>query len=689
MQSRAGTTDNSETAPNEVRFNCFLCAACCGMYATILGDRITKVVADRDHPASHGYSCKKGRNIPQVHHAAHRIDRPRIGGVEVEWTEFLDDLATKLHRLKDEYGPDSIAKFSGTGTFSVNELFAMHTFFGLIGTKSLYSSLTLDVAPLMRAAELVTGFTQAVPVWVPDEPASTLTVVVGQNPSVSGGYVGTPATNFNDRVRAYRKRGGEVWAIDPRATRTARMADRHLAPRPGSDVFIFAWLARELLRDGFDAHELETACDTSDVEYLRTVLAPFDLDVATQRTGLEGRDLLDLLAATKRHGKVSILPGTGISFSPDAVVTYWLIWVVSILTGSLDRKGGMRFLPGNSSMMDGPQWEGHAPEGGSTGPGPASRPELGEIFTERPSVAMVDEIEAGNVRALIVVGADPIGAAPDAARLRAALATLEVLVVVDILEWELTEIATHVVPCTWQTERHDMRFLPQYGFERAYVSTAIVEPGAQRRHVWQVLSAVGSRMGFDILSVIPGVDAETVTDRELMYAITRLTCEDAEAVFKAGIDGRDVDFRCGWFHEKALPGGKWRLAPRVLTDRLPSILRRTDIAGPRLVNGRTIESVNSSHYGVAEGEGAPRVRVSADVARERRIETGDRVRVHTGRGEVTGEVLVDPSMARETVWIAHGWHSQNVNRLTNPAPDLLTGQPSVTAVPVEVERIES
>jgi hypothetical protein len=72
--------------------------------------------------------------------------------------------------------------------------------------------------------------------------------------------------------------------------------------------------------------------------------------------------------------------------------------------------------------------------------------------------------------------------------------------------------------CTRQTERHDMRFLPQYGFERAYVSTAIVEPGAQRRHVWQVLSAVGSRMGFDILSVIPCVDAETVRDRELMYA---------------------------------------------------------------------------------------------------------------------------------------------------------------------------
>lgn len=677
-----------EESSREVRFNCFLCASCCGMYATVEGDRITKVVADKNHPVSHGYSCAKGRGIPAVHHSRHRLNRPRVAGVETEWPEFLDDLAAKLVALRDQYGPDCIAKFSGTGTFAVNELFAMHVFFRSLGTRSLYSALTLDVAPLMRAAELVTGFTEAVPVWTPDEPASTLTVFVGQNPAVSGGYVGTPGTNFNDRLRNFRKRGGEVWTIDPRTTRTAKMSDRHLAPRPGSDVFVFAWLVRELLSDGFDAEEIETACRAEDIEHLRSVVDPFDLSVAISYTGLDAADLTALLEAIRRHGQVSILPGTGISFSPDALLTYWLIWVVGILTGSLDRRGGMRFLPGGSASMNGPAWTGHAPAGGSTGPGPASRPELGEIFTERPSVAMVDEIEAGNIRALIVVGADPIGAAPDAERLRAALATLDVLVVVDVLEWELTSIATHVAPCTWQTERNDMRFLPQHGFERAYVSTALVPPGGERRHVWQLLSEVGSRMGIDILGRIPGIDPATVTDRELMHAVTRLSCDDADAVFAAGVDGRDVEFRYGWFHEKALPEGRWRIAPRVLTERMPGLLRRADAAGPRLISGRTLESVNSSHYAVAPDESAPCIRLSPDVAGKRAINTGDRIRVFTNRGEVTGEVVVDASMARETVWMPHGWHGQNVNKLTDPKPDVLTGQPSVTAVPVEVERIQ-
>jgi anaerobic selenocysteine-containing dehydrogenase len=551
----------------------------------------------------------------------------------------------------------------------------------------------------MRAAELVTGFTQAVPVWTPEEPESTLTVIVGQNPAVSGGYVGTPATNFNDRLREFRKRGGEVWTIDPRATRTARMSDRHLAVRPGSDVYIFGWLARELLQDGFDEAELIHACHPEDVERLRSAVEAFDLETVVRRTGLDETELTELVGAVRRHRRVSLLPGTGISFSPDAVVTYWLIWVVGILTGSLDRRGGMRFLPASAAMMNGPQWEGHAPEEGSTGPGPASRPELGQIFTERPSVAMVDEIEAGNIRALIVVGADPLGAAPDAERLRAALATLDVLLVVDVLEWELTATATHVAPCTWQTERNDMRFLPQHGFERAYVSTAIVEPVAERRHVWQLLSELGSRMGFDILSVIPGVDPATVTDRGLMQAVTRLTCDEADAVLEAGVDGRDVDFRYGWFHEKALPGGRWRLAPRVLTERVPVMLRRGERPGPRLISGRTLESVNSSHYGllngflnglpngVLNGAVAPPIRLSADLAREREIVTGDRIRVSTARGEVVGEVVVDASMAAETVWIAHGWHDRNVNRLTDPHPDPLTGQPTVTAVRVDVDRV--
>jgi anaerobic selenocysteine-containing dehydrogenase len=465
------------------------------------------------------------------------------------------------------------------------------------------------------------------------------------------------------------------------------MADRHLAPRPGSDVFILGWLARELLREGCNADELEIACEAVDVEHLRTAVEPFDLGLAVQRTGLEEGDLLDLLAAIKRHRQVSLLPGTGVSFSPMAVLTYWLIWVVGIITGSLDREGGMRFLPESRTMMDGPPRDDHAPAAGAFGPGPASRPELRAVFGERPAVALVDEIEAGNVRALMIMGANPVAAAPDPDRLLAALGELEVLAVFDIVEWDLTKIATHVVPCTWLAERNDMRFFPQYGAERTYVTPAIVSPVAERRHGWQVLSALGSRMGFDIFDGIPGIDAETVTDEQLMHAIGHLTCDHAEDVFAAGTDGLDVDFRYGWFHEKALPGGKWRLAPRVLTDRLPGALQRDDATGPRLVSGRTLGSVNSSHYAVPDEEGPPRIRISADLALRNTIETGDRVRVRTARGEVVAEAHVDASMALETVWIAHGFHGQNVNRLTDPTPDPLTGQPSVTGVPVEIERI--
>jgi anaerobic selenocysteine-containing dehydrogenase len=201
-------------------------------------------------------------------------------------------------------------------------------------------------------------------------------------------------------------------------------------------------------------------------------------------------------------------------------------------------------------------------------------------------------------------------------------------------------------------------------------------------------------MGRDLLAAIPGIDPATVTDEELMHAVTRLSCDDADAVVEAGVDGRDVDFRYGWFHDKVLPDGRWRLVPQVLTERMPDLLRATTFAAPLLISGRTLESVNSSHYalwnaGAKAASSAPAIRISSDVARDRAIDTGRRVRVSTARGEISGEVLVDESMASGTVWIAHGWHGQNVNLLTDPHPDPLTGQPSVTAVPVDVELLES
>jgi anaerobic selenocysteine-containing dehydrogenase len=665
------------------RFNCQLCSSLCGMVALVEDGRIVKVAGDRDDPISRGYTCAKGRAIPERHHAATRLDRPRLHGQEVSWETLLDDLAERLQRLVADGGPERVARYMGTGmTYDIGQ-FQVRRFMRGIGSKQIYSPFTLDSAPAIRATELVTGFVDTHPVWTPDESAPTLAILVGLNPNVSGGGLGLWGSNWPARLRDFRRRGGELWVIDSRATRTARVANRHLAPRPGTDLFLFGWLVRELLEEGYDAQEVEAACDPADVERLRAVVAPFELDVVAARTSVAASDLLDLLAAVRRHRTVAIKGGTGISFTPNGVVTWWLIWATMILTGSLDREGGLRFYPPTRQALNAPPRQGHAPEEGSFTPGAPSRPELPGFFGERPAVALVDEIEAGNVRALLVFGGNFFAAAPEPDRMRAALAKLEVLAVFDAFDVPLTQMASHAIPCTWITERSAFFHSPSFlGFTRSRYSAPLVPPGAERRHAWWVLAQLGRRLGIDVLK---GLDLDVADEEAVMLEGANATCDFVDEVIASGTWGVEVPHRYGWYHENVLPGGRWRLAPPVVAERLASVWN-DDAEGMRLVSGRVIENVNSVRY-AKPGDDAPPIHVSADAAAARGIASGDRVRVSTAFGAVEGPARIDATLACQSVWISHGWLDQNVNRLTDPMPDLLTGQPHFSGVPVQLERV--
>jgi anaerobic selenocysteine-containing dehydrogenase len=604
-----------------------------------------------------------------------------LRGEEVSWEVLLDDLAAGVGALVAEGGPDRVARYAGTGmTWDVGMFSARRLLRGL-GSKQLYSAKTLDSAPLMRAAELVTGFADTFPVWSPDDPSPTLAVLVGVDPATSGGYLGTPGSNWPLRLRGFRRRGGELWVVDPRRTKTAAQANRHLAARPGSDVFLFAWLVRELLEAGFDPEELESACDPADVHRLRTAVASFTLTEVAERTGLTPTDLLDLVAAVRRHGQVAILGGTGASFTPTGVLTYWLMWAAMIITGSLDRQGGVRLPPARRAALEGPPRQGHAPPDGAYLPGPASRPDLAGVLGERPAVALVDEIEAGEVKALLIFGGNPLTAAPRPDRLRAALAQLEVLAVFDAFDTPLTRLATHAIPCTWITERSGFFHSPGFlGLTRSYHSPALVASTGERRHAWWVLAQLGRRLGLDVLK---GLDCDSVDDETVVRQAADASCDFAAAVIEAGTHGVEVPNRYGWFHTTILPGGRWRLAPRVLAERLEGV-RSRDGDGLRLISGRIATSVNSAPYAQPRA-GPPPIHVSADVAGAQGVASGDRIRVSTAFGSFEGQARVDPSLAPESIWVNHGWLDQNVNQLTDPTPDPITGQPFFTGIPVRLE----
>jgi anaerobic selenocysteine-containing dehydrogenase len=305
------------------RFVCRSCVASCGLLAHIEDGRVLTVSGDPTDPVSAGYTCAKGRSIPENHYSPQRLSQPIMRGQPTDWTTCLNDIATTIRQIIAEGGPNRVAHYCGMGLF-VDSLgwWTLERLFAELGSQQRYTTYTVDMATVLRACELVIGF-PLLPHWTPEDPGTTLTVLIGTNPRVSHGH-SVMLSNPTQRLRSFRRRGGELWVIDPRLTETARLADRHIAPRPDTDAFLLAWLVREILIDGADDDELGGHCRPEDVETLWSAVEPFSLDRVSSATDVDPRVLEDLLASIRRHRKLAIVPGTGISFASTGLTADWL-----------------------------------------------------------------------------------------------------------------------------------------------------------------------------------------------------------------------------------------------------------------------------------------------------------------------------------------------------------------------------
>lgn len=680
--------NDAAIAPDGVREHlsfCRICAAACGIVVTTQGERVLEVRGDPGHPVSRGYTCPKGRAIPAFHHRPDRLDVPRLDGVEMAWPEVLDDLAARVAALRAEHGNDAVGAYLATGlAYDITGWMTAERFLGMLRTKQRYTPVTVDNAAILRAAELVTGHMQLSTVWDPDD--SRLLVVFGSNPVVSHGY-GTALPDPITRIRDFRRAGGELWVCDPIRTETAALADGHLAVRPGTDHLVLAWLVRELLAEGADDAELEAHADPDDLVALRALLAPCTLERVARAADVPGDRLVALLDAVRRAGRLACFVGTGVVMSPHGLVAAWLRWVLLAVTGSFDRPGGMRVNPGALFPLRGRRPR-PSPVEGWTEPGPPSRPDLPRWAGQYPCAALVDEIESGHLRALLVLGGNPLAAFPDPDRTARALASLDVLAVADVVDHELTRLATHVLPATAQMERADLPMIEGVALTTGTQYTdAVVPAAAQRKPVWWMLGQLGRRLGLDVLD---GLDVDTTEDRVLLARIAAMGTVDADRLLAAGPRGvAGPPPEVGWVHEEVLPDGRFRLAPASLVARLADEVAALDAERPAsvLVPRRQLRSMNSARYeSPARPEDPPWVRCSPADAVAWGLTDGARVEVASGHGAVQGTLRVDERFRAGVVSLTHGWTATNVSRLTSAVDrvDPLTGMVCQAAIPVTV-----
>ena len=674
----------------DVTSSCRICAAACGIVVTVelapgagepAGEQVVAVRGDGAHPLSRGYTCSKGRGLAAWHHSPDRLDRPEMRGAACDWDEALDDLAAVIAEVQATHGRDAVGVYVATGiAYDSGGQIALGGLLGTLQTGSFYSAATVDNAPVLLAAAMVTGNANVAPVW--DHRAAGVLLLVGTNPVVSHGY-GTTMPDPVRHLREYRSGGGRVWVLDPRRTETAALADGHVALRPGSDVVVLAAVAHALFADPGFVARIEADAQPGEVARLRAALAPFTLADAAGAADVDEtklRALVDDIRAAP--GRLAVLCGTGTTMARDGILVEWLRWVLLVGSGSLDVDGGMRFRPGPFGRpAAGRPWK-------PTPEGPASRPELPRLAGQLPAVALADEIAAGNLRALVVLGGNPATAFPDPERAREQLGRLDALAVVDVARTATVELATHVLPATGQLERADVDMNTHFALGPGPRATrAVVGAVAERRPMWWIVAALVARLGGDLLGGMAPDDAfGVVTDEMFLGGVLGAVGHDPAAVFERGPHHVDADDPVGWFRGEVLPEGRFALAHDVLFERLAG--HRPPAEGLVLTPRREMGWSNSIRYGGTDA--VPEVRVHPDDLAAAGVAATARVRVVTRHGAIVASVRADPTVRLGCVSVTHARNGANASTLIGACEDVdpLTTMPWMSGVPVELYPLE-
>ncbi|MBY8845876.1 molybdopterin oxidoreductase family protein [Streptomyces sp. SP2-10] len=442
---------------------CPLCEATCGLTLTVEGTRVTGARGDREDVFSKGFICPKGASFGAVDGDPDRLRAPlvRTDGElrEATWEEAFDAVAAELRPVVERYGPDAVGVVLGNpNVHTVAGALYPPVLLGALRTRSLFTASTVDQMPKHVSSGLLFGDANAIP--VPDLDHTDHLLLIGANPLESNGSLCT-APDFPGKLKALKGRGGRLTVVDPRRTRTARLADRHLAIRPGTDALLLAAMAHTLFAEDL-ADPGDLARHIQGLDELRAALDEFTPEAVAPACDLDAGVIRTIARDLATAPTAAVYARIGSCTVPHGTLASWLVDVLNILTGNLDRPGGALFPQAATDRTPRPAGPGRGFALGRWRSRVGGHPEAkGEL----PLSALAEEIDTATdegtpVRALIAVAANPVLSAPDGDRLDKALNSLDFMVSVDPYLNETSRHA-HVVlppPPPAQSPHHDFAF---------------------------------------------------------------------------------------------------------------------------------------------------------------------------------------------------------------------------------------
>ena len=715
---------SSETAPGVQTKHtfCRVCHASCPMEVDIEDNRVLAVRGVMDDPLFEGYTCIKGRQIPDQMADPKRIRQPlrrRPDGTFEETTSStaLDEIAAELRRIIDTYGPRAVASYTGTGGYQNSVAVpAARAFHQGLDSVSFYTSVTID-QPAKGLAPLRLGGWEAGYHSFTD---SDVHMAIGYNSMVSS-YAplgGLQGTNPFTVMRRRKADGMKLIVVDPRRTELASFADIHLQIRPGQDTTLLAGMIKIVLDEGLQDHDF---CErwVDQMGELEAAVSGFELDLVAERTQLDADDLVAATRMFAEGPRGTAGTGTGPNMAAHSSLTEHMTMVLNTILGRVNREGDLM----ENGLLLYPEMphraQATAPRRPANGPEARIR-NLRGYRGEMPAATLAEEILTpgeGRIRALIVSGGNPVVAFPDHELTMRAMEDLELLVVVDYRMTASAEMADYVIAPTLPLERADVPHLMDRWFRAPYTNytEAVLERDGDVLNEWEVFWELASRLGSEL--PLPGgspdmterPDTDEIIDRS--YHGSRMPLDEVRA------NQRRVHLDKKMVVEPADENAtaKFTPAPDDFVAELATVLDESDevFAGVdvseypfRLVSRRLKHVLNSTGTELPKlarkGTTNPAYMHPDDVA-DLGLETGDVIEISSPQASLLGVVEAADDVKRGVISMAHSWGGRSLtdekvreigaptSRLvsTEVGHDPVTGMVVSSAIPVAVQKSEA
>ncbi|MFT5997185.1 MAG: anaerobic selenocysteine-containing dehydrogenase, partial [Glaciecola sp.] len=472
---------------------CTLCEAMCGIEVTTQGRDILSIAGDKKNPFSEGHVCPKAIVLKDLYDDPDRIKMPlkktADGWQEMSWEDALDEVANSLFKVQQKHGVESVATYLGNpNAHNMGSILFGPYFYRALKSHNRYSATSVDQLPHHIVSRKLFGHQSQIP--IPDIDHTQYFMIIGGNPLASNGSIMT-VPHIKRRLKAIQSRGGKVVVIDPKLSETADISCEHHFIKPATDALLLLAMINRLFSEGKvkPGKLLEFAPALPEIEQYVAEYTPIKVASLIGMTPQQIEGLVDTFCAAQSavcYGRM------GASVQAFGTLTQYLIMLFNMLTGNLDKQGGMMFTQPAADLLP------HSGRG-SVGNYQSRVRKLPSFGGEFPVSTLAQEMitpGAGQIKAMVIGAGNPVLTTPNGQQLDDAFASLEFVVAVDFFINETTRHANIILPPVTALERdhYDVVFHNFAVRNSSKFSPAIFAPQANSKTDWQIYLGLAQRL---------------------------------------------------------------------------------------------------------------------------------------------------------------------------------------------------